>query len=1425
MATNTSPLDTNLNINPYFDDYNQDSDYYRILFKPGTAVQTRELNQIQSMLQNQISKFGRNIYKEGSIIEGCALSFDNGVSYIKLLDTYSNGTVINPSDFVGRYLYNERGLQAIVIDYSDGYISQAPDTKTLYIKYLNSVQYANSSEQTTYDPNEYIDIRTSSDNLIGTIVIASNTDNASIGNPIGLSYNMSTSPGVVFKKGTFLYVSSHSKIISKYNNMPDGVSVGFDAVESFETAQSNSSLYDNAAGSPNFSAPGADRLKIVPSLSVRNTVDIANNTSFFSLADFRGGAVVTLRQSEQFSTIGAEMARRTYETNGDFVVTPFLISTRSKANTLDPLYANNVNLIVGRGLGYVKGNRVEYINNISANLRKGVDYESLTNQIVTANFGSYVNINEFAGELSDSNVVIQVELHSVAKHALSYGNLISIDYSNSTKIGTAYVRGVVYDNGTIGAKNCQYRLYIFNVVMSPGKNFRDVKSIIQFKSNSVKGVADIVLSYNASSDSYGANFQDTSVTSMIFPFGQRAIRKEGLENASFYYTKKFNTSFQSTTATGNGSIDITGISPTAQESFPYTSSLTSTEQKDFIVVSTSDGYSTNLTGQATVVGSSTTVTGSGGAQFLIDYRIGDYISVNGEDRLIEKINSNISLTVSTPFVGSAGPANHRLAFPTGSIIPFGGRDNRNITIISSTSARLTLNKSLVSNFSADVYASVYRSNSLPITKNLNTNVYVKINCETHMNGFSGPTWSLGIPDVVSIQAIYIADTYAAAVNGTNYVSSFTLDNGQKDTHYGLASITKISNSPAANILKSTSKIVVVLSCYTIDDNNGRGYFTAASYPVNDVSTDPTMEITTDQIPVYITNKGTAFDLRDCVDFRPFASNTAVIATNLNSAAPANPVATLSLNVNPYIPVPDSIFMTDIAYYLQRSDRVSIDIDGNIIVKEGKPDTNTTTPPPEVSGAMTIGIANIPPYPSLPTNIAKISNRYDYAITVALQQNKRFTMKDIGVLEKRIENLEYYTSLSLLEQAASNLLVKSDSSGLNRFQNGIFVDPFKGFDLSNTNDPTYYIAIDKEREELRPAVRVLKSTLLFDTVKSAGENIIKHGDLIMMNHTNDNFFIDQPYASKYHNCTEGNVYTWKGIILLTPAGTDSPSIVPAPDVINNIDLGTNWTNVKNPWGTDYGAWQDVGAAEKSTSSAAGGGKTVTNPDGSKIISTITNSTTTTSQKQERYVPSVSSSISEKSYNLGQFVTQIDILPYLKSTVISFEAHGLKPNTRIWAYFSDVPVSDFCTQFDLTFTDILAKSSEPLRTDNTGSIYGKFYMPSKTFKSDENIFKLLNISSLSQGESAITTSAQATFYGSKLSYMTAKSTLNTRQEVLNITEKKETRTLTNTNTTTDTETKYIDAEKKTDNTPVDKHDDVINDRVDQGSGGDSDDCNCE
>ena len=69
---------TNLNVSPYFDDFNENDNYYKVLFKPGVPVQARELTGLQSILQNQIAKFGQHFFKEGSkVIPGNTTYIDN----------------------------------------------------------------------------------------------------------------------------------------------------------------------------------------------------------------------------------------------------------------------------------------------------------------------------------------------------------------------------------------------------------------------------------------------------------------------------------------------------------------------------------------------------------------------------------------------------------------------------------------------------------------------------------------------------------------------------------------------------------------------------------------------------------------------------------------------------------------------------------------------------------------------------------------------------------------------------------------------------------------------------------------------------------------------------------------------------------------------------------------------------------------------------------------------------------------------------------------------------------------------------------------------------------------------------------------------------------------------------------------------------
>lgn len=1163
MPSNNSLLDTNLNISPYSDDFDPKKQYYKILFKPSTAVQVRELNQLQTILQNQITSFGQNIYKEGSVIKGCSFTFDNNLNYVKLRDTYANGTSLTVSDLDGLIVTNPRGLKALIINTLPGLVSQNPNLNTIYLKYIdsNNAVYANGQPQKNFDSNEELYFQTEAGTPQGNVLVAN------VANAYGKAYSMNVTEGIIFKKGYFIYVTDQSKIVERYSNVPDNVSVGFEAGEEIITANADETLLDNSAGSPNYTAPGADRLKLTPQLVVRPTVDVSNSTTFFSLVDFKNGLPVTIRNDEQFNSVGREVARRTFETNGNFVVNPFIVTSNPLANTSDPEYSSHFNAVVSKGLGYVEGYRVEFLNNNTKKVRRGIDFDSLSQQSVSINYGYYVILNEMSGSFGDSSSIIKVELHNVVKTSITSSTLLSTGYSSSTKIGTAYVKGFEYDSGTPGTATGQYRLYLFNIAMNPGSNFSDVKSVINYTTNII-GVGDVVTTFNAASNSNVATIFNSSLNTLLYSYGQKAIKPNGFSEQEFIYTRSSNTQIL---VTGNASIILPAVSGQGSETFEYLGNLSTSQMSNIIVTPAANGFSSNKPGTVQVFAASANVQGSA-TQFLTDYRVGDYIKIQNvlNPKKIVSISNNIFMLTESNNSNHTG-MQHQKAFIAGNPIPFDStRSNRTMSISSNT-LNISLGETANAAFNVKVDYNVKRSDTTSIKKIINKTVFVKIDCSNASTGAVGP-WSLGLPDVYKLNGVYINTSGNKTYTNTsfNYVSDFLLDNGQKDTHYDIAHI-HAATTNIANQLNPNTTILVSLQCFTYDTSQGKGFFDASSYPIDDANTANTNAITTSQIPSYTSDSGSFYDLRDVVDFRPYASNTAAVANTI-AGATVNPTSTLTFNYTPYLPAPNKIFQTNLEYYIGRVDRLALDIDGNIVITEGLPDVNNPAAPLERSGTMTLALIKIPPYPSLTTREAKLFGRYDIAIETQATQNRRYTMKDIAGFDKRITNLEYYTSLSLLESAASTLQVRNSDTGQNRFQNGIFVDPFNGFDLSNTKHPKFYIAIDSARTEIRPSFLQLRSDFTFDPVLST--NVQKHGDLVMLPHTSNNVFIQQGYASKFRNCIEGNVYNWKGTIILTPGGTLSPDITTSPDVVNNIDLAQNWINLQNAWGTQWGNWETL-----------------------------------------------------------------------------------------------------------------------------------------------------------------------------------------------------------------------------------------------------------
>ena len=1395
-------LDSNLSNNPYYDDYTPESNFHRVLFRPATAVQTRELNELQSIMQDQIDKFGRHVFKEGSVIEGCAFTFDRDYKYVKLNDSYSNGTVITVDDLKGKLVRNTNGLEGIVVNALAGLESLSPNLNTIYIKYTNSGLYSNGTYQKSFDEEDTLSVYSTSNVFISNVTVA----NTSYSNVTGSGYAFTTTEGTIFSKGFFVRVQPQTLIVDPYSRTPNNVTVGFYTQEEIITAEANSNLVDNAAGSKNYAAPGAHRLKLIPNLVKRTINETANSQSFFSLVTFKDGLPVSVKRDPQYEALGKELARRTYEESGDYVVKPFIIKTDIKG-TDDANYSTHINLTSSQGIAYVKGYRAEFLNKNYAELRRGNDTEEVISNLTATTFGQYIDVEEFCGEFNVDEVQ-QLELHNVAKDAITDSTFLSTGYSSATRIGYAHVKGVKFVSGTPGTSSATYRIYLFNVQMDAGRSFKDVRSIINYDSG-LKGVADIILAYDAASDSSIAKIEGTNKPGIVYSLNRKGVKGDGFNNIAYTYRNKTTASLP---ANGNITLTVPAVVGSGTETFPYSGTLSASQAEDFIVVPTANGYSDDKNGTVSVANTTTNIVTGSGTRFLDQYRVGDTIFINRTvARKISAITNSSYLT-TTSAIGTAAAANvHQKAFLAGCPIPYSNSSARSITA-NSTQATISLGETVNNAFQVAVYHPLYRANTTSIKKQINKKRYIKIDCSNNSAGAEGP-WCLGLPDVLRVNAVYIGQGSTYSNTGTNYSTSFELDNGQRDNYYDLAKL-KVK-SKTVNITSNTT-ILVEVDHFTLNRSQGVGFFNANSYPIDDANTANTTAITTLDIPIFRGSKS-VHDLRDSIDFRVFAQNTAVSNTSVTNAT-INPAATLTIDTlagGSYLPEPDTSMTADTTFYLPRKDKVVITADGELKIIEGKSGTRPLYPA-DKADAMTIATVNIPPYPSLPPNQVVGNSRFDYSVAVKISQQRRWTMKDISGINKRIDRLEYYTTLNLLEKSAQDLLVRNDATGLNRFKNGFLVDNFSNHMIGNTLHPKYKISVDSVRSEIRPYFAHFRNEFSFDSVNSTG--CAQYGELVLLtNEVNATPFISQPYATKYRNCVEGNIFVHRSEIELSPAAMLDPDVTTAPDIINNYDAAAPWHQLDEAWGTQWGPWINDGAAETTSDtvygdteetliSSTGAADTHDDPGITDTYLTSTKSTTTSTTTQNQVSTGTDLNVTSnwQQYNLGTFVNDITILPYIKPIMIHFRVFGMKPNTRVWAYFDDVAVSNNCRTVDRSAAEALITAyggrledlwrgagtdtvinsdwGDPLVTDSTGALYGQFQIPANTFRSLELIFKLVDTDDLKVGVDGITTSSTATFYANRLSFSKQSTILNIREPQVSATTVYQYQTLTSTSVDT-------------------------------------------
>ena len=1213
------PINTDLNVSPFFDDYTANSEYYRILFRPSVPVQARELTQIQSMMQNQIEQFASNFaYKSGDIVKDCSILDIPIMPYLRLDDFQTNGASFDIFSLVNtQVISTSSNLAGRVIVANNGLASNYPNTNIVYVTYGSVGDAVGANGELRFTNNDTFTFRklplTGDDAVDIVAVINAYSNTVTNTYTTGTAHAITVSSGIVYLNGQFVTINSPiTGLVNNFGTYAGNNVVGFELVENIVTENQDQSLLDNALGYSNENAPGAWRLKLNASIASYAPENAPNN--FVSFANYNFGKYVAKQAViDVHATVGNAISQSLYENSGNFVVNPFALDTVTDTGDTNraPSSANAVLGRISAGVGYAQGNRIEFFATQYINMRRGIDTLVKKQQQISFAYGGYYLINEVAGSFAFANAQT-VSLYDTPQKAVSTYKFASLTPAGNI-IGTASVRSFMNAGGVPGTNTAQYYLHVFNIKMSSGYSTSQIKSIY-YDGSSFKGVGDLL-----SSGLVGTNTKD-----QLYSFGSKGLKnlKDSANNNNTEYT--YRTNKTGTMSTG-GVVVVNPIAtsqPGGTDILPFGSdiTLTDTEAATIDLIITANVDSSSLTGTVTTYTTNTLVVGSG-TSFTTKFAIGDQIKVQNSSanavRTVVGITDDTHLNVDAVFGDGVSGKTFYKTYIAGKILPLVQNPQYgpagNVTIASGNTSSFTINSGQFpsTTVAVDVVYNVLRTQTSPAKKEIRKRRLVKINTATNDGGTKGP-WCLGFSDIHQIRAVYGSSTGSYDISGAgiaDITSSFVFDTGQKDTHYDLGKLYVGGGYDSTTY----PKLLIELDYFAPNTSTGCGFFTVESYNIDDANTANTTAIQTKDIPLYIDEKGNKIWLRDYVDFRTPAVNTAnntgniavyydtgtqswlANTTQLTTAityATENPSSTLAFSIPTgglNVPAYGENFQSDYTIYLGRRDLVYVspDNNGTLHVKEGV-SSETPQQPLFPDNAMALSVFNIPPYPSLSTdqidadqavNRTSINLIRDTstAISTSLVTNRRYTMKDIGKLDNRISNLEYYTQLSLLQQKANSLTI-TDSNGLDRFKNGIFVESFNDFKRSDVSNLEYKFAIDFDNGLGRP--RFFNDTIDLVYNDGTSTNVQQTGHFITLPYT-EATFINQPYATKYRAPAHA-ARAWFGHIDLFPSYSADVDTKNTASLNITNDNAKPWQDfAQTPFATSYGAPRTTTSSTSST----------------------------------------------------------------------------------------------------------------------------------------------------------------------------------------------------------------------------------------------------
>jgi len=599
-------------------------------------------------------------------------------------------------------------------------------------------------------------------------------------------------------------------------------------------------------------------------------------------------------------------------------------------------------------------------------------------------------------------------------------------------------------------------------------------------------------------------------------------------------------------------------------------------------------------------------------------------------------------------------------------------------------------------------AYVIKSSVAERTKSLNANETLTVSWPTaaDSDGSGNRFIDLGTSDIFRLRAVKQTDS-----DGADLSTNFIFDNGQRDNFYAKGRLIE-----RGGVSIPSGNIFVKFDHFTHGATGD--FFSVNSY-------DGVVDY--EDIPNHRKNNGETINLRDVLDFRPVQDTSGGFTGSEGI-------------INPLPQNTDAITGT-VEYFQARKDRLVASVEnsrdgrfgrGAVQLIQGVPDLDPRLPETP-TGSIPLYDITLNPF-----------TLNDSDIETSFYTNKRFTMKDIATLERRLDNLQELTTLSLLELNTSSFEVL-DSAGLSRTKAGFLADNFKDYAFSDASREEYRAAIDPAENVLKPQQYPNAIRLVYDS-DEATNTVARKGDFLVLPFSNVSL-INQNLATATINVNPFAVITQTGHTDLSPASDTWVETEFAPD--NIIDGGTITRNVGTRTTTNnLATWRNSWFGRPVGNSV----QVVTD---SRIIREL----------------------------VGTRVIDISIIPFMRSIKVAFRSRGLRPNTRFFPFFGGVSIADW-TREESTFTRFVEDGTDVgntytnlsghpdgstnLVSDSDGTIIGSFVIPSTVslkFRTGEQEFKLLDISIDDEANS--TSLTRATFLSTGTIETVQRTIRSTRQ----------------------------------------------------------------